>query len=67
MESEVIQALDGNKYRMTIVRGSDDQYHLTFVPMNKYNNRTEDIVCTDMTDAMDKFEMNKRFYTGKGL
>lgn len=64
-DSEVIQALDGYNYRMAIIRGSDNQYHLTFVPTDKYNKRTEDIVCKTADEAIDKFEKNKRFYTGK--
>lgn len=64
-DSEVIQALDGYNYRMAIIRGSDNQYHLTFTPTDKYNKRTEDIVCKTADEAIDKFEKNKRFYTGK--
>lgn len=66
-DSEVIEALDGHKYRMTIMRASDDQYHLTFVPTDRYNNRIEDIKCNSATEAMDKFEKNRRFYTGRGV
>lgn len=64
-DSEVIQALDGYNYRMAIIRGSDNQYHLTFMPMDKHNKRTEDITCKTADEAIDKFEKNKHFYTGK--
>ena len=67
MDSTLINALDGQQYRMTIMRGSDDQYHLTFIPTSIYNNHIEDIVCASAAEAMDKFEKNKRFYTGQGV
>lgn len=67
MDSILIDALDGQQYRMTIMRGSDDQYHLTFIPTSIYNNHIEDIKCASATEAMDKFEKNKRFYTGRGV
>lgn len=67
MDSIVITALDEQKYRMTIMRGTDGFYHLTFIPCSIYNNQIEDIKCDTAEEAFDRFEKNKRFYTGSGV
>lgn len=64
MDAMTITTRDGLSYRMAVAVGEDGLYYLTFTPTDKYNNHSEAIRCDSVSEAMDKFEKNKRFYLG---